>query len=99
MPISITLDIDRPTAEDLHSLQNLDRFTTLARRGRSSAASSGERVAHRIAQALHDIGDDIALLDYDALDGFLTLCQLASGPWSTDEQKQRIFATIARCAT
>jgi hypothetical protein len=88
-----------PDPAPLHEIIQFTRFTTLARHGSSPAASSGERVAHRLAKALHEIGDDLALLDADALDGFHTLCQLASGPWSTDDQKQRIFATIARCAT
>ena len=72
------------------------RFITLAKAGGNPKSSTGERVAHRLAVALHEIGDDIALLDYDALDGFTTLCHLAAGPWPTEARKTGVFDAIAR---
>lgn len=75
---------------------NIAHFGDLARRGSSQGASSGERTAYRLAKALHDIGDDMMLLDADAVSGFATLCSLASGPFHTDEQKSLVFDIIAR---
>ena len=74
----------------------IKRFTELAHRGRSGGASSGEKVARRLAVALHAIGDDMALLDADAIEGFHMLCRLAGGPWPTDESKATAFRLIAR---
>ena len=76
----------------------LAHFCHLSKTGRSPKASSGERVAHRLADALHKIGDDMALLDPEAIHGFHLLCQLASGPWALDADKERIFDTIAAAA-
>jgi hypothetical protein len=76
----------------------LARFGELARAGRHPAASSGERVANKLAKALHAIGDDMALLDDEAITGFHLLCQLTSGPWSTDADKERVFEMLAHAA-
>lgn len=74
------------------------RFCQLAQRGAHPAASSGERIAHRLAAALHTIGDNIMLLDDDAVQGFCLLTQLAAGPFHTDDSKAIVFDTIAKAA-
>jgi hypothetical protein len=72
----------------------INKFLRTAQRGWSRAASSGERTAHRLATALHQIGDDMALLDAGTLEGFLKLARIAAGPWPTDESKHQIFSAI-----
>lgn len=74
------------------------RFCALAQRGGHPAASSGERTAHRLAAALHTIGDDMMLLDDDAVQGFCRLAQLAAGPFHTDDAKAIVFDTITKAA-
>jgi hypothetical protein len=74
----------------------LARFLALAKDGRHPAASSGERVAFQLAKTLDAIGDDMALLDSEAIDGFAVLCHLTGGPWKTDDDKARIFETLSR---
>lgn len=76
----------------------LARFCELAKQGKNPAASSGERVANKLAKALHAIGDDMVLLDPVAIEGFCLLCRLASGPWMKDADKERVFETIAKAA-
>lgn len=72
----------------------IKRFLDLARRGRAPGASHGERVAHQLAKAIADIGDDFALLDQSAIDGaYLVICA-ASGPWDTAKQKEAVFKLI-----
>ena len=73
---------------------SINHFLRTAQRGRSKAASSGERTAHRLAAALHQIGDDIALLDSVTLTGFLNLARAAAGPWRTDDAKHQIYQAI-----
>ena len=87
-----------PTPPDNHDAACIARFGHLAQSGRHSGASSGERVAHKLAKALHQIGDDMALLDEDAIKGFYLLCLLAHGPWATEDSKSRVFQTIAQTA-
>lgn len=72
----------------------INHFLRAARAGRHRAASSGERTAHRLAAALHDIGDDVALLDGATLEGFLALARAAAGPWRTDDAKHQIYQAI-----
>lgn len=74
------------------------KFIQLARQGRHRGASSGERVAHRLAKALHEIGDDLALLDHDTVEGFCMLTKAANGPWQTDASKSEVFNLIALAA-
>lgn len=81
-----------------HDTINIARFVEAARRGANPAASSGERVANKLAKNLHSIGDDMVVLDWDTLNGFSCLCQLASGPWRTDEQKSEVFRLIRKAA-
>lgn len=81
-----------PAASD-HSAA-INHFLRTARAGRHRAASSGERTAHRLAALLHDIGDDVALLDGATLEGFLALARAAAGPWRTDDAKHRIYTAI-----
>ncbi len=76
----------------------LCRFLDLAKSGRSPKASSGERVANKLAKALQAIGDDMVLLDDDAITGFHLLCQLTGGPWATDADKARVFEMLAHAA-
>lgn len=74
----------------------LARFCDLAKQGKNPAASSGERVANKLAKAVKSIGDDMALLDLEAIEGFYVLCRLAHGPWGTDADKERIFEMLAK---
>jgi hypothetical protein len=71
-------------------------FCDAARRGASPAASTGEQIAHRLARALHDVGDDMMLLDQECIEGFSSLCRLAAGPFHTDDQKTIVFDTIRK---
>jgi hypothetical protein len=73
---------------------SVHHFIQCARRGRSGAASSGERICRLLAENLAEIGDDIALLDPEALNGYLELCKLAAGPWQTDAEKDIAFSLI-----
>ena len=74
---------------------SINHFLRTARAGQSRGASTGQRTAHRLAAALHEIGDDIALLDTSILEGFANLLRAASGPWPTDEARHQIFTAIA----
>lgn len=78
--------------------QSLARFVTLARRGASPGSSSGEKTANRLAATLHQIGDDMAVLDDSLFDGFILLCRAAHGPWPTDTAKESAFNHIAQAA-
>ena len=82
----------------MNQIDNINCFSRMAKRGGHSGASSGERVAHRLAVALHAIGDDMALLDAESINGFNELCLLAHGPWPTDKLKTLVFTTIASAA-
>ena len=72
-------------------IESVRRFVALARQGARKGASSGEIVANKLAVALQAIGDDMAVLDLDAIQGFAKLCELASGPWPTEELKETVF--------
>ena len=76
----------------------LNRFRDIARNGSRPGASSGERVAKRLAVALDKIGDDLALLDSSAIAGACLLIQMMAGPWPTDASKAAVFK-ILRQAT
>jgi hypothetical protein len=79
-------------------LAALNRFRDIARNGARPGASSGERVANRLALALHRIGDDLALLDSSAIAGACLLIRAMSGPWPTDASKTAVFRTIRQAA-
>lgn len=55
-------------------------------------------MAHRLAKALHAIGDDLALLDYETLEGALGLMRCMCGPYPTDRIKEVIFNTVRSAA-
>jgi hypothetical protein len=79
-------------------LAAVDHFRRIARNGSRPGASSGERVANRLALALDQIGDDLALLDASALNGACLLIRMMSGPWPTDASKAAVFRTIRQAA-
>lgn len=54
------------------------RFLSLAKQGRSPAASGGEQRAYRLAKRLKVCLDDLAGLDASAVDGLCTLMRAAS---------------------
>jgi len=83
---------------DSDDLALLARFCDLAARGRHASASTGERVANRLACVLHELGDDMALLDEDAIRGFYQLAMAAHGPWPTDAAKSTVFTIIRKAA-
>ena len=74
------------------------RFCELAKRGSHPGASTGERTAHKLASALHKVGDDIMLLDAEAIQGFCHLVHLAGGPFYKDEEKVIVYNTIEKSA-
>lgn len=82
-----------------HENYCLARFCALAKAGGSPAASTGENTARRLATALAAIGDDMALLDEDAIHGFHNFCLLAHGPWHTDDQKHHCFEIIRQATS
>lgn len=77
----------------------IERFRQVARAGKHAGASSGEKVAHRLAKALNGIGDDLALLDTSVLMGALGLMRCMAGPWPTDEVKEVVFQTLKSAAS
>lgn len=80
------------------NLTAVDHFRRIARNGAHPAASNGERIANRLAVALHRIGDDIALLDSSAINGACLLMKLMSGPWPTDASKDAVFKVVRQAA-
>jgi len=76
----------------------VNRFREIARIGSRPGASSGERVANRLAVALDKIGDDMALLDPCTSDGACLVLKMMAGPWPTDASKTAVFK-ILRQAT
>lgn len=72
----------------------LSRFAKLANRGSQRGASSGEKVANKLAKALRTIGDDAALLDPQAIEGACLLLRAMAGPWPTDESKAAVFRVL-----
>jgi hypothetical protein len=87
-----------PRAGSADTLAPVYRFRDHARAGKSAAASSGERVAHKLAKALHSLGDDLMLLDLDSIEGACTLLRLAAGPFATDSAKRNVYLTLRQCA-
>jgi hypothetical protein len=84
----LTLQAERNSAS-----ANLFIRTALA--GRCRGASNGERIAHRLAVALHEIGDDLALLDETTLEGFVNIVRASAGPWPTEDAKYQVIQAIA----
>ena len=78
-------------------LRNLERFVKFASRG-GPGASHGEQICRKLAKALEGIGDDMALLDTDTLEGFCTLVRYTSGPWPTEQSKETVFRFVRRAA-
>lgn len=76
----------------------IERFRQVAAAGKHPGASSGQKVAHRLAKALHAIGDDLAVLDSYVLLGALDLMRCMSGPWPTDASKAAVFKVIQQAA-
>jgi hypothetical protein len=81
------------------NVASIVHFARVATRGAHPAASSGEKVANKVAKALHRIGDDLAVLDADSIDGIRDLIQAMAGPWPTDAAKSAVFKTIRNAAT
>ena len=80
-------------AERNSASANLFIRTALA--GRCRGASNGERIAHRLAVALHQIGDDLALLDEMTLEGFVNIVRASACPWPTEDAKHQVSEAIA----
>lgn len=77
---------------------HITRFCDLARRGKSITASTGENAAYQLAKTLYKLGDDMMILDREAIEGFNQLCLLASGPFPTDADKSAVYQAIAKAA-
>jgi hypothetical protein len=80
-------------AERNSASANLFIRTALA--GRCRGASNGERIAHRLAVALHEIGDDLALLDETTLEGFFNIVRASACPWPREDANHQVFEAIA----
>jgi len=76
-----------------------NRFLDLAYSGAQGTASSGERVANRVARALEEIGDDMALLDCQAIEALCEVLRTMAGPWQSQQQKDVIFQGVERAAS
>lgn len=76
----------------------IETFRKNARMGRLPGASNGQKIANRLAKALQAIGDDLAILDADTLQGACDLMLCMSGPWPTDRLREVIFNTVASAA-
>lgn len=80
------------------SAEAAKRFIYLATAGSQPGASSGEKVCHRIAKALHEIGEDFYSVDSSAIEGACHVMKLMAGPWRTDKDRERIFEYVAKAA-
>jgi hypothetical protein len=76
----------------------VNRFREIARNGSRPGASSGERVANRLALAIEKLGDDLASLDSSAITGACLLIQMAAGPWPTDASKAAVFKVVRQAS-
>ena len=74
-----------------------ERFLKLAARGGRGGAS-GEKTCRALAQALHKIGDDVMILDPDAIEGFCVLLRSMAGPFDTWDQKERVYDLVRKVA-
>lgn len=83
-----------------YELACIRRFRDAARRGKSPGASSGERIAHRLAKAIHTLAKDgdLQVLDPEIIRGATTLIRFASGPFPSDSTREQVHATIRQCA-
>lgn len=79
-------------------LEAVNRFAQVAASGHHPAASTGEKIAARLAKALHAIGDDFAILDGELREGAFDLARLMGGPWPTASSKTAIFRLAAHAA-
>lgn len=70
-------------------------FLELAKAGQDPTASRGEWVCHKLAAVLHELDDDLMLLDADAVQGAAELMRAAAGPFSSTRAKQAIYLMIA----
>lgn len=80
------------------NIEAIKHFERIAARGAHPAASSGEKIANNVAKALHKIGDDLAVLDPDAIEGIRDLIRCMAGPYPTDKFKETTFAIVKRAA-
>lgn len=80
------------------NLRAIKHFVEVARQGSHPASTNAEKVANRIAKTLHTIGDDICLLDSDALQGLCEVLHLMHGPWPTYESKEAIYELVRKSA-
>lgn len=78
-------------------LGQIDRFVKLAQAGKHLGASSGEKVALKLALAFAEIGDDICLLDREAIQGATLLLKAMAGPWATDYEKHAVYSVLESC--
>lgn len=80
-------------------MTDTEKFLYHAANGAHGAASSGEKIANKIAKALDKIGDDLAVLDHATIEGACEMLRRMSGPWATDRDKALVFDCIHRAAT
>jgi hypothetical protein len=82
--------------DQLEAAANLNRFIETARRGAFPGASSGERIANKIANLLGVISDDAAVIDLELIEGACEMLRLQHGPWRTDADKIDVFRLLDR---
>ena len=84
-------------AELRRTADQVTRFVQLALRG-GRCGASGEITCRALALALHKIGDDVMLLDEDAIEGFCATLRMMVGPFSTYDQKEKVYNMVRRAA-
>lgn len=80
------------------SVESAKRFLYLAMAGSQPGASSGEKICHKIAKALHEIGEDFSGIDGAALEGACHVVKKMAGPWQTAEEREHVFKCVAKAA-
>ena len=86
------------SSDALRDASEIKRFLELSAAGARGTGSRSEIVAHRIACALNQIGDDMALLDTGAIASLCAVVRAMGGPWSTQQNKEQIFNAVKRAA-
>lgn len=85
------------TSAEITEIGHINRFRKLAQAGKHLGASSGEKVALKLAQAFAEIGDDICLLDREAIQGATLLLKAMAGPWATDFERNAVYSVLESC--
>ena len=74
------------------------KFLKHAEAGAHPGASHGQKIVNAIAKAFDKIGDDVALLDSDTIEGACVMLRWMGGPWPSDACKESVFGRLRRAA-